>query len=77
MSSIPKLISNKKMPTGPGKYDNEASRIREETNAELIILAILGGDKGDGFAIQTTSPAALKRVPDMLRFMADQIDNDV
>ena len=61
---------------GPGKYDDEVAVLMKSTNAALITLIVVGGEKGEGFSIQTSSPVLLKILPNMLRNMADQIEND-
>jgi hypothetical protein len=64
------------MAMGPGKYDDEATAIREKLNAEGIILIVLGGDKGEGFSAQLNLEDSIK-VPRILRVIADQIQFDM
>lgn len=40
------------MPAGPGKYDDECTRVREATGAKGVVLIIFEGDKGSGFSVQ-------------------------
>jgi hypothetical protein len=61
---------------GPGKYDNECTNARKETEAEGAILLIFGGRLGDGFSAQIPG-MLITRVPAMLRGMADQIEADL
>jgi hypothetical protein len=61
------------MPLGPGKYDDEATEIREKLHAAGIILIVLGGDKGQGFSAQLDF-AATMAIPEILRTVADQIE---
>jgi hypothetical protein len=39
---------------GPGKYDDEATLVRERTGADGVVVMIHRGDKGHGFAVQGT-----------------------
>ena len=61
---------------GPGNYDDEASAVREATNAAGVILIVIGGDKGQGFACQATLEVTLS-LPALLRDMAAQIEADI
>jgi hypothetical protein len=61
------------MAWGPGKYDLEVTQLRESTQAEGIILIVLGGNRGEGFSSQLTLPALLA-MPQILRTIADQIE---
>jgi hypothetical protein len=61
------------MPFGPGKYDDDATAIREKLKANGIILIVLGGEKGQGFSAQLDLAAAMA-MPEMLRTVADQIE---
>jgi len=37
---------------GPGKYDDACTAARVIANAEVAIVLILNGDKGNGFSVQ-------------------------
>jgi hypothetical protein len=63
------------MSVGPGKYDDEVTWVRERTHAAGVILIVLGGDKGAGFAVQAT-PEVVLDLPATLRTIADQIEAD-
>jgi hypothetical protein len=63
------------MTIGPSKYDDEVTWVRERTKASGVILIVIGGDRGQGFAAQAT-PAVTLSLPKMLRDMADQIEAD-
>jgi hypothetical protein len=63
------------MTIGPGKYDAEATWVRERAKASGVILIVIGGDRGQGFAAQAT-PEITARLPAMLRDIADQIEAD-
>lgn len=61
------------MPTGPGIYDDLATIVRKRTNADAVILMVVGGEKGNGFSVQTDLRLLLN-LPDILRQMADQLE---
>lgn len=64
------------MAFGPGKYDLEATELRERLDAAGIILIVWEGERGSGFSAQL--PAALTlRVPELLEDMAKQIRRDL
>lgn len=60
------------MPIGPGKYDDEATFVREETRAEAVVVLVVNGDRGTGFSVQgpLDITAAL---PDLMEYMAREI----
>jgi hypothetical protein len=64
------------MAAGPGKYDDLATTIREQTHATGVIVIVVGGDKGEGFAVQADLSTVLA-LPAILRTMADQIEQDM
>lgn len=43
------------MANGPGKYDELATVVREETQAECVAVVVIGGIKGSGFSVQIVS----------------------
>ena len=57
---------------GPGKYDDQATRVREETSAAGVVLIVIGGDKGPGFSVQG-SAALIASLPQLLEEMAESI----
>ena len=62
------------MPTynGPGKYDPECERVFDETHARCVALIVIGGDRGEGFAVTGQLPE-IQRLPELLEEMARQI----
>jgi hypothetical protein len=64
------------MPQGEGKYDAICTYARQETNADAAAVLIVGGDHGEGFSVQG-DVIFLRCLPDLLRHMADQIEQDV
>ena len=61
------------MPFGPGKYDDLATYVRDKAEAVGVAIIIVGGNKGEGFAVQAPLDLVLK-LPEMLRNMADEIE---
>ena len=61
---------------GPGKYDDEVTRVQTRTQATGVILIVIGGNRGEGFSCQATLETTLK-LPTMLRTIADQIEADL
>jgi hypothetical protein len=60
---------------GPGKYDDLCTEVRDRTEAEGAIVLVFGGKNGSGFSCQ--APLHLTAdLPQMLRQMATQIEND-
>ena len=57
---------------GPGKYDLECQRVVDETGASCVVLIVVGGDRGDGFAV-TGEGHEIARLPGVLESMAQQI----
>lgn len=64
------------MPTGPGKYDGEATAIRMATHARGVALIVFDGDRGSGFSVQCP-PQLTQELPAMLRTMADDMELDI
>lgn len=61
------------MPLGHGKYDDLCTYVREQAEAEGAIVIVFGGNKGPGFAVQS-SLGVLLQMPALLRFVADEIE---
>jgi hypothetical protein len=61
---------------GPGKYDEEATMVMERVKAGGVILIVIDGKDGGGFAVQATLQTTLM-LPSMLRDMADEIEGDL
>lgn len=64
------------MAQGPGKYDDFATKLRRDTEAAAVIVAVIGGTLGNGFSVQGFAEH-LVNLPGMLRSMADQIEKDM
>lgn len=64
------------MPWGPGKYDELATHVQEQTGARGVLLAVIGGKLGEGFSVQASADV-LVALPAILRTIADQIEAGV
>lgn len=71
------------MPTGPGKYDEITTLVRELTGAACVVVIVVGGCRGDGFdqqidARRVASWGGLKRVlVNTLRSVVATIERDM
>jgi hypothetical protein len=64
------------MANGPGKYDDIATKVRKETEADGVVIVIINGKKGSGFSAQL--PAHIRiTLPQNLRSIADQIEEGI
>lgn len=61
---------------GPGKYDAECTRVRDATNADGVILIVIGGTLGQGFSVQAPLEV-IARLPETLRDVANQIERQL
>lgn len=59
----------------PGKYDDLCQEAWDEcgTVDGLVLLAVIGGNKGNGFSIKGEITKILM-LPNLLRYMADEIE---
>ena len=65
------------MAIGPGKYDDICTRVRAEvgltdTSGGGVLMIVIGGHKGGGFACQADLQTTLA-LPDILEGVAKQI----
>ena len=65
------------MPIGPVRYDKECEQVFKSTNANTVILMVLGGEKGSGFSVVSGDPDAVNTLPMLLTEMAHKIENDL
>lgn len=61
--------------TNQGKYGDEAKILLERTSALAALAIVIGGDRGTGWAIRLKLPELLPRVPELLRSLANEIEN--
>ena len=64
------------MAAGPGKYDALATHVREQARARGVAVIVFAGHLGSGFSVQGDEEMT-RRLPAMLRLMADDIEKDV
>ncbi len=64
------------MPTGPGKYDDEATWVRRATKALGVVVIVVQGTHGSGFSVQMPR-VALQALPDMLEDLARDVRKDL
>lgn len=64
------------MATGPGKYDDIATVARESAKARAVVVAVIGGEHGNGFSVQAEA-GTLLNLPDLLEEIALQIRRDL
>ncbi|HXJ60737.1 MAG TPA: hypothetical protein VNU68_29180 [Verrucomicrobiae bacterium] len=60
-----------------GNYDDEAERQLVELGAELVVLIVINGNKGNGFSvcgIDGHKDSKLPKLPFILRDMANSIE---
>lgn len=62
------------MPVGPGKYDDLCTYVREQAEADGVIVIVYGGNKGPGFSCQFSDLRLQAMVPAVLRDVAKQIE---
>jgi hypothetical protein len=65
------------MASGLGKYDDACTVARLATDAEAVILIVLGGNKGSGFSVQSLGAEMTAKLPALLRSVAAQIENSL
>ena len=65
------------MPVGPGKYDGIATAVWEVTKARAVLVAVVDGNKGSGFSMQTSDQTFAFWIPAILRNIADGIEADM
>ena len=63
------------MAQGPGKYNAELTALREQLQADGVILIVFGGVKGHGYSAQIDS-RIIDHTPAWLREIADGIERD-
>ena len=63
------------MATGPGKYDDMATYVREQTNARGVVVIVFEGDRGMGFSVQGDELVTLA-LPNVLESVAEQVRRD-
>lgn len=65
------------MALGPGKYNFACTWVREQTEAQAVVVIVTGGKHGSGFSVQATAPLAPLVLAEMLEGVARQMRADV
>jgi hypothetical protein len=62
------------MPFGPGKYGANAEALLKHIDADMVIIIVVGGPKGESFDIATRRPELLESIPRVIRGTAKEIE---
>ena len=65
------------MPAGRGRYDELATYVREHSQGDAVAVIVFNGVRGHGFSVQSVTPELVQRLPEMLRYMADEIERSM
>jgi hypothetical protein len=65
------------MPKGAGKYDDLATDCLQKSQAKLVLVAVVDGNAGSGFSVQTTDWTTFATLVVLLRETADQIEKEL
>jgi hypothetical protein len=65
------------MPLGPGKYDDACTAAMLATEADAVILIVVNGNKGNGFAVQAYGIDLTAKIPGLLRVLADDLEKSL
>ena len=67
-------------PQEPGRYDSVCRAAQDLTEAQVLLLCVIGGNAGDGFSIAVDSKrlpnpeVTLAQIPGILRALADDLE---
>lgn len=61
---------------GAGKYDDLATYVRTQAGAKAVLVIVLDGKFGSGFACQGENHDPATYAPEVLRKIADEIERD-
>lgn len=59
-----------------GIYDEELKAICKSVQADVVVLIVAGGKRGNGIAVMTT-PEHFLKIPTLLERLAEQIRSDM
>lgn len=70
------------MPIGPGKYDDLCLHVLQVSGGQAAVVIVVQGNRGSGISVKEDFSVAggeyhIKRLPKMLRFVADEIERSV
>lgn len=61
------------MPSPPGRYRDLCDAVRDQTNADGVVVMVFQGDAGTGFSA-VGPPEFCEALPAALRHLADQLE---
>lgn len=64
------------MPVGPGKYDDLCTLVMDKTKARAAIVIVIGGERGEGFSVQTGDLRVMAFLPEIIEQVAASIRSD-
>lgn len=64
------------MAEGPGKYDAACVAAMQATGGTTVVIAVLNGNHGSGFSVNSISRSETAKLPALLRSIADQIEGN-
>ena len=64
------------MAKGPGIYDHFVTPIREETEADCVMLIVMKSGGESGFSVQSAGKYTYN-LPKLLRALADRMESDL
>lgn len=57
-----------------GRYDSQSELLFKLLDAKAVLLMVIGGVKGTGFSVSVQDPELIKKLPQILRDMADMME---
>ena len=64
------------MAIGAGKYNEFALDVKDQTEAAAVFLGVIDGNRGSGFAIESSRPIT-PAIVDFLREIAAKLEADI
>jgi hypothetical protein len=62
---------------GEGKYDDLCTHVREDADAQVAIVIVIGGKRGSGLSVQSVGGYIDHSLPKLLRKVADTIEAEL
>lgn len=61
----------------PGNYEQDCEFLLSQYKANLVVVGVVGGSKGNGFSVSVQDPHLRQYLPCILRSMADSIEKEL
>lgn len=61
----------------PGIYDDLCTNLRQETDADAVIIIIVNGSRGNGISLQSLGTEPINQIPKLLERLIDQVRDDL